>query len=392
MKVLHVIEAIDDAYGGPAKSVPYLVAGLENEGVEGKIVSVSSGALVKNSVCDKFSLDVTVCPALFSKSLRFSPGLARLLETSAADCDAFHLHNLWTFPAYSSFLSSRKNGIPLVCSVRGNLYPWNLEQSRLKKKIAWALFQGEMLRSASCIHATEVGELSAIRNLGIKSPVAVIPNGVDFAEFDRMPSRADACAALSISSDFRYVLFFSRVHPKKGLEYLLEAFKRLSRSYPGWRLIVAGPVYDQIYLDDLRRKYSFLEPVVSYVGMLTGFERVAAFAASNVFVLPAHTENFGIAIGEAMAAGVPVITTTGTPWSALPKIGAGWWVDLSYETITKSLEEAMTLSDDARGAMGAIASQFIRSHYDWKFVSSQMAQLYSWLKHDAPKPDFVEYF
>jgi len=249
-----------------------------------------------------------------------------------------------------------------------------------------------MFQNASCLHATEPGELEAVRNLGITAPIAVIPNGVELAEFENMPERNEACKALNIDADKNYMLFLSRIHPKKGLDFLARAMAENKGRLNNWELLIAGPTDDQKYLDEITTVLSNagIENKVHFLGMLNKIERINAYAASNLFVLPSHTENFGIVIAEAMAAGLPVITTKNTPWSEIEENNCGWWSELSDDAISNSLNIALESSPGELIQMGENGRKVIFENYPWEQQAQKMKELYEWLLSGAQRPTFVE--
>lgn len=122
--------------------------------------------------------------------------------------------------------------------------------------------------------------------------------------------------------------------------------------------------------------------------MIGGEKRIDYFSASNLFVLPSHTENFGIAIAEAMAAKLPVITTHGTPWQEIEEYNAGWWVELSQVNIDNALAEALASGEDKLKQKGLNGFELIQK-YEWKYQAKKMKQVYEWVLGSEDKPEFV---
>ncbi|WP_223655826.1 glycosyltransferase [Halopseudomonas nanhaiensis] len=388
-KLIHVVESVSDTYGGPAKSVPYLIAGLNATGHVNSLVSISSPDGNHNSVCSEHSIEPIIFNG-YTKKFRYSPALSRHLIALAKQSDIIHTHNLWTYPAIAAYRAAKVVRAPLVCSIRGNLYEWNLQQSAFAKRAALSLYQHKILASADLLHATEPNEIVAIRRLGISSPIALIPNGINFDEFSQLPSREVASSTLKINPHSKKILFLSRVHPKKGIDILIDTFSRLASRYPDWELLIVGPIADDTNIADIVKRNIAAASRIHVMGMLAGAERQAAFAASDLFVLPTHSENFGIAIGEAMAAGLPVLTTTGTPWTILNEISAGWCVELSPETFQSHLSEAMSTDRKILKKMGDFGRHHVTQNYSWSMVCKMMGASYSWLlDSNLPKPSFI---
>lgn len=393
MLVSHVIENIDNRYGGPAKSVPSLVEALTKQGVKGKINSIRLYESEYNEICSRASIDLIRSKIVGPKKLYYSPRFLSSLEVLADSADVIHTHSLWTYPAYTAYRVAQKLNKPLVMSVRGNLYSWNLNSGKFKKSLALHIFQREMLERASCIHATEENEVKAIRDLGIKSPIALIPNGIDCDEFTKAYlNKMEAKLSLGLDPSKRYILFMSRIDPKKGLEFLVEGFRNNPQLFSDWGVIIAGPIQNENYLKKIKKiiSQSNLSENFHFVGMVSGSSRLNCFFASDLFVLPTFSENFGMVIGEALASKTPVITTTGTPWGELNNIGAGWCVELTLSNIEHALSEACALDCDSLSLMGSLGFRYVEENFDWSSIGQKMATLYSWVTNPSmTKPNFI---
>jgi glycosyltransferase involved in cell wall biosynthesis len=176
----------------------------------------------------------------------------------------------------------------------------------------------------------------------------------------------------------RQVLYLGRLHPLKGLEILLDAWATVTR--PGaaagpWELVIAGPDEQgtRARLEAQARTLGLTN--LTFPGPLYGEAKRRALAEADLFALPSRTENFGIAVAEALAAGLPVITTKGTPWSEIEG-SCGWWVDANAGSIAQALAAAMRLSDAERAAMGARGRELVAAKYQWDAVGRAMAGLY----------------
>lgn len=391
INTLHIIENIDNSYGGPAKSVPFLIKYLNKLEVNNIIISVKLKEKEQNDICQENNIKIISSKYNGFKFLKFSQVLCNNIKQEIDNYTILHTHSLWNYPPYCAFKISKKYNLPLVMSIRGNLYDWNLNKSKWKKDLALNLFQLKMFKEASCLHATEENELKAIRKLGIKTPVALISNGIEVDEFKNLSTKEEAKNNLNLNLNKRYILFMSRIDSKKGLEYLIDNFIELEKKYPEWELLIAGPIYDEKYFDNIKKnieKYH-ISSKVHYFGMVSGQKRLDLFTSAELFILPAHTENFGMVIGEAMACKLPIITTTGTPWKVLNQENAGWWIDLNNENIINALDEAMSKSSVELQAMGLKGYEIIKRDYTWERVASQMEEVYAWLLGNTKKPHFV---
>lgn len=198
---------------------------------------------------------------------------------------------------------------------------------------------------------------------------ATIPNGIEVP--DELPTLQRE----------RRLLFLSRIHPKKGLIELVRAFAVANPD--GWKLQITGPD-DAGHGDEVRREIERLgiESRVEWTGPIDGTEKWRQYSRCGVFVLPSHSENFGVVVGEALAAGSPVITTTATPWDELARHRCGWWIDLTVGKLAQTISAATSLEDSDREAMGRRGQQLIRSRYLWPAIGSKMCDAYDRLQAD----------
>ena len=392
MKIYHLLENLDDSYGGPAKSVPYLVKNLEKQNIQGHMLSIKYKDNELNEVIERSNLKWSSFKYNLIKKFRYSRALKNYLINAIKKQKKIilHTHNIWNYIPYVSYELAKKYDIPYILSIRGALYPWSLSQNSLLKKIAWKFFQKKILNKSSCVHVTNISEFNAVRNLGISSPIALVPNGINFDEFKDMNNKNTSKVNLGLKQDKNYILFLSRIHPKKGLEYLIQSWIKISKKFQNWNLLVVGPINDHKYFNELKNKLhkNNLSERVHFMGMLRGKKRIDCYGASSLFVLPSHTENFGIVIGEALAAKLPVITTKGTPWKEIEEYDAGWWVDLSVQNINIALEKALLCNENELKKKGLNGFQLIQK-YDWINQSIKMKKVYKWVFSGEKKPKFV---
>jgi glycosyltransferase involved in cell wall biosynthesis len=259
------------------------------------------------------------------------------------------------------------------------LTSWALKHNRWRKRLVWAAYQKWALQQATLFHVTSEEEVEALRDLGFDQPVALIPNGVQLPELN---------VTEASSSRRRRALFLSRLHPKKGLPMLIESWAEVRPA--GWELVLVGPSEDghRAELEEQVRSRG-LGDRITFAGPVSDEEKWAVYRSADLFVLPTYSENFGIVVAEALAAGVPVITTTGTPWRELEAQECGWWVAPEKKAIGQALEEAVHTTEEKRRSMGRRGRQLVENRYSWQGVAEQMHATYRWLADEEGRPGCI---
>lgn len=370
MKVLHIIPGLSRESGGPSRSCQGLVAGLNVAGIEAWLMSLCNGEDPWIDGVDNF-----VNGGSFEEVVeRIHP-------------DIVHIHCIWSLTLHHCAVICRKRNIPYVIAPRGMLEPWSLEQKWLKKKIARLLYQDHDLKCAAALHATAESEAEQFRKLGFKNPVIVSPNGVNVPK-----EWGTGNWERGTDEGVRRVLFVSRMHPKKGVIELVEAWNALTTHNPQLANWICELVYtvsgetEREYESQVKAKVKELglSDRFIFTGPLNDEKKWRAYARADLFVLPTYSENFGIVVAEALWAGLPVITTKGTPWQELNERGCGWWVDIGVESLTVALKEAMSLDDAQRREMGARGRALIEEKYTWEAVVIAMVKGYEEVLNGRP--------
>lgn len=385
ISVVHVSPSLDESYGGPATSVPSLAAALRAEGIAGSLVSVDTSAAA-NHLIEVTGLRWRRARPAQARLGYFSSELIRRLDEAVAETRAeiIHVHSFWGWPVLAADIVARRQGAALVVSPRSEFYPASVKRSGTLKRLFLALVGRAVLGRVAFVHATEPGEAEATRVLGHGGRIVVAPNGVDASIGDDPLERLEALAALDLApTTGRRALFLSRLHQRKGLETLFQAWAARDLGARGWRLMVAGDAAEPAYNVRLRRLAIDLGIAddIDWLGHVDAARRRAAFFAADLFVLPSQFENFGLSIAEALACGLPVVTTTATPWPGLPAEGAGWLVaPQDVEALGRALVEA-----DARGAQGlqamAPAARAAVRRLGWAQAAQALATAYRDIGH-----------
>jgi glycosyltransferase involved in cell wall biosynthesis len=299
-------------------------------------------------------------------------------QASSGNIDIIHNHSLWMMPNVYPGAISKTTGVPLIVAPRGTLSQWAMKSGSLVKNFFWPFVQKPALTSATCFHATAYSEYESIRRLGFRQPVAIIPNGIDIPIVSENKSPTS-----------RTLLFLGRIHPVKGLEMLLPAWKLLQQKFPDWQLKIIGPDNHghKIKMQLLSQNLGLQR--IEFCGPRYGEAKIQAYAEADLFVLPTHSENFGMAVAESLAAGTPVVVTKGAPWSGLVEQGAGWWIDISVEALTASLSIAMAKDRSELSRMGQNGKTWMAAEYSWVKIGRRMIQTYEWVLHGGNAPEWV---
>lgn len=305
--------------------------------------------------------------------------------------DVLHQHSIWMAISRVAIRWRNNYGRPTILTPHGTLEDYALKRSAWKKRIALFAYEMDNMRNATCLHATAISEANSFRKFGLKNPIAVIPNGIPEEVLNTQGNAARFRSRFAIPSDKRLLLFLSRINPKKGLPILFTAIEQLDKALAGWILVIAGFEDVSGYRRELEQlaKRLHISNKIIFAGPLFGEAKEDALAAADIFVLPTHSENFGIVVTEALAAGVPVLTTYGAPWEELCSHNCGWWVEISEQGIYTALHDATSRSKQELVAMGARGKLLVKSKYTWPQVTKMTIELYDWLLGRCGMPNFV---
>lgn len=361
MRVLHVVHTLERKADGVASFVAELVTRQRQAGHHVEYLTGDGAPLV--------GLE-GLAPERGS--------LLRRSWSAVKRFDLVHLHALWVPSTLICGHVALARGVPLVVTPHGMLDPWALQRSRLAKRLARWVGVDRLLARASAIHALCIPELEAIRALGFRAPVALVPPGIDVSEFTterRLRPRA--------------VVFMGRLHPKKGLDLLANGFRTLAARFPNWKLVIAGP--DQVgMIPDLKARLADVEAGrVEFPGQLLGQARRDLLAGAGIFILPSHSEGLPVAVLEAMAAETPVIVTHPCNLDEIEPAGAGRVCEDNELAITAALEELMSVSDERLEEMGRAGKRLVMDRFTGAAVARELLSVYRWALADGMPPRCV---
>lgn len=377
MRIIQVLPTLEEEASGPSYSVPRLAEALAELDHDVSLMTAGGQAVTPGGRLDfqRYPRDFGNVPIL--RVLELSRGLHGALRRDAAQAQIIHANGLWTAPTLYPGWAARRSAAALVCSPRGTLSPVALARSAYRKRVFWLLAQRKAVAQAALIHATSEQEYRDIRTFGLRQPVVVIPNGIDLPAAPAGRGRGGR----------RRLLYLGRLHPIKGLETLLQAWAQVAAEFDDWELRLVGPGEDA-YVTRLARLAADLRlPRVAFAGPSYGAQKTREYHSADLYVLPSLSENFGMSVAEALAHGLPVVTTHGAPWSRVAARGCGWWVAGETEAIAGALREALGKSPLALAHMGAKGRDWMAANYSWRSVAQAMEHAYDWLLRGGEPPD-----
>jgi glycosyltransferase involved in cell wall biosynthesis len=310
------------------------------------------------------------------------------LEASVRTAEVVHLHGLWQAHTRRGARTARAARVPYLMAAHGMAEPWALRHKRWKKRVYLALVEARNLRRASCLHALSRPEIGHLRKLAPWTPICFIPNGVDLEAFDNLPPKSALEAECPELAGKFVLLFYGRVHVKKGLDLLAEALGRVAPDHPEVHLLIAGtddgalsPFRDRIAELGLTRR-------LTYLGHVAGERARRVWAAADAFVLPSYSEGFSMAILEAMACRLPCLITTTCHF---PEAAGGAAVITTADSaaITRGLRELLERTADERLQLGENARALVEAHYTWDRQAERLAGVYDWLAGGGAPPEVV---
>ena len=324
----------------------------------------------------------TVRTARFPPGLGYSSGFEQHL--SQQNPELVYCIGLWKYFSKSCLNWYKKTGRPYMIAPHGMLDPWAMRNHKMRKKLLMLLYQRSHLSNAACIRALNTAELKAIRGLGFKNPVCVIPNGVDLPEIpdDKQPT-----------GDRPTILFLGRLHPKKGVEVLLDSWQQfVAHSGRDYMLKIVG-WGDSSYVEKLKQliKTENLGTSVEMTGPLFGKEKHDAFLQASAFILPSFSEGMPMTVLEAWSYEIPVIMT---PQCNIPE-GTQNSASISCQPEVTSVLEAMEQFGNMNAGdlqtMGRNGRRLVEREFTWEVVGSKMASVYYWLTGKSDRPDWISH-
>lgn len=361
MKILHYIPSIDESSGGVGAYMQLLARDL------GKLVELH---IVTHKGDNERILENCTIHYIPYKWKPWDNCKKEFLELlKDIQPDVFHTNSCWMPLSALTAMWAKSAGYKVVYTPHGMLEPWALKRHYWTKKLpAIVLFQKKGLQVCDMIHATAESEKENLFALGWNKNVTSIANCVQIDEIQMKTSWERK----------KNILFLSRVHVKKGINFLIEAIGQLKNELKGYTITIAGPG-NETYVYELKALASScgVEDMIEFIGPVYADAKWPLYRNADLFVLPTWSENFGIVVPEALACGTPVITTIGTPWQELNTCNCGWWTEIGTEPIIEALKKFLTCSDADLESMGRNGRKLVEKEYTSEAISKQFVQMYA---------------
>lgn len=375
MKVLHVIRGLANSSGTTHIVVPL----SEEQARQGCRVSVFHVDKGDGPPIEPDPTLVESCCFPASVPLDnpgISLGFARAIDRRIAEFDVVHIHAVWNFPTWWAMRAAGKSGVPYMVAPQGSFEPWALAQNRWGKQIYGVFTERPLLRRATWLQALSATEAEQFRRAGLCAPAVIVPNGIDPRVFVRQVPRL--AERLRLAPGQQTLLFLARLHPKKGLDILLDAFARLAVARADITLVIAGHDAGSGYAAMVREWIvgRGLASRCCLIGEVKGAEKYAILGGADAFVLSSYSEGLPVAVVEAMAAGLPVVITAHCHLPEVAEWGAGYVVDADAEAVAGAL--AALFSDPVRArAMGERAKRLVADRFTWDVIARRLTAVYA---------------
>jgi glycosyltransferase involved in cell wall biosynthesis len=371
MRIAQIVASLEARHGGPSRSVLGLAHGLARLGHDVELLTTEPD--VGRTDQPAPHLFVRRFPRRWPQAFAAAPDLARHLNRERYD--VIHNHGLWLRPLHYAAQAARRSGSPLVISPRGMMTDWAWRYRRSRKYVAGRLVHPGALHDCAGWHATSTEEATDIGNRGFDQPVAISPNGIDLpSEQGLAEARRHWLEACPEIAQRRVALFYSRFHPKKRILELIELWA--AHAPAEWLLLLVG-IPEAYTIADLDR-YVIRCNAAGRVVVHDGTDAPAPYPVASLFLLPSHSENFGLTIAEALAHGLPVLTTDGTPWRGLAAHGAGQcvpWTD--YTAVMKGM---LACPPEALAASGKAGRAWMEAEFTWEKSAAVLVAFYERLR------------
>ncbi|HEV3163602.1 MAG TPA: glycosyltransferase [Isosphaeraceae bacterium] len=322
---------------------------------------------------------------------RLPEGSTRIdLKAAVRGAEVVHLHGLWQAHSRVGARAARQARVPYLMAAHGMAEPWALRHKAIKKWAYLTLIERKNLKRAACLHALSRPEVGHLRSLAPETPICLVPNGVDLAPFENLPDRSALEAERPELRGMFVLLFFGRLHAKKGLNLLAEALSAVRQDHPDLHLLLAGS--DDGALAPFLKQVAALglSGRVTCLGHLTGEASRRAWGAADAFILPSYSEGFSMAVLEALACRLPVVITTACHFPELADAGSGITVPPTVEAVTRGLRSLLEHSAAQRIELGLRGRALVEANYTWNRQAQRLAEVYQWVAGGGEQPEAIQ--
>ncbi|PAX53166.1 glycosyltransferase [Brunnivagina elsteri] len=376
MKVLMLIPALGNVYGGPSKCIIELAEAIGSKGLEVDIVTTNANGNVNLDVplniwIQEQHYRIQYFHYLNFIDYKFTWSLTQWLFQHVQDYDLVHTNAIFSYPILPAAWACQFHQVPYIMTPHGMLEPWALAYKAWKKNFYFSLIEKPALQNASGVQMLASTEFQRVQELGINAPLLLIPNGIHTHDFEKLPSAEIFYSQFPETRNKTLILFLGRIDPKKGLDLLAPAFAQARNLFPNSHLIVAGQ--DNIgYLPQVKEYFSNTSclEAVTFTGMLTGETKYSALAAANIFVVPSYSEGFSMSVLEGMASALPCVITTGCNFPEAEAAGAASIVDINASKIADALIAYLQNLKQAQET-GIRARQLVFQNYTWEKIADK---------------------
>ena len=386
MKILQIIPSISVVYGGPSQMVIGLASALAKEKVEVTIITTDSNGdsgqkpldVPLNSPVKQDGYEIIYFRCAPFRRYKFSLDLLQWLKIHACEYDLAHIHALFSPVSSAAARVCHQQKLPYILRPLGTLDPSDLRKKKQLKQLYAGLIERRNLADAAAIHFTSEQEAKISERFGVVTRDLVIPLGV-IPPVQVGDGENLVRSQWGIPQDSPLVLFMSRLDQKKGLDLLIPALEKLLESQCSFHFVLAGtnsqdPDYEQKIKDQIAN--SPLRSHTTITGFVSGELKASLLQAADLFVLPSYYENFGIAVAEAMVAGIPVVISDQVHiWQQVRDSKSGWVGTTEVETFVELIAEALQNPQECQ-QRGLNAQKYALEYFSWSAIARQIIQAY----------------
>ncbi len=397
MKVLHIIPSVGPVRGGPSQAVLDIVKALRDCNVDAEIAATNDNGLDL--------LDVPLCQRVEYQHVpvwffpRFSPPIKPIWEFAYShqlttwlwqhitEYDLVHVHALFSYASTVAMAIARLKKVPYIVCPHGLLCNWSLQQSALKKRVYLSLIERANLNHSQAIEFTVLSEQQEAVSLHLKSASYLLPFGLYIPE-PISDAHRRLRQHLQVPADEPVILFMSRLHYKKGLDYLIPALGKIANQRFTFVLAGSGSPEYEAEIEALLLATGISDRTYR-VGFVQGEMKQLLLQGADIFALTSYSESFGLAVLEAIAAGLSIIITPGVPLAPMVKeYQLGYVTELEQEAIALAFQQSLKDLNDVQQTQQKRdrGHQLILEKYTWESIASNLSKIYKTILNREPIP------